>query len=69
MEIIGMGIDIIENDRIKGVLEQWPSQFRGKVFLPEEIRYCDSKKHSFRNFKSLKFLTFLSGTFGTFCTP
>ena len=52
MEILGVGIDIIENDRIKKVLEQWPHQFREKVFLPEEIAYCDEKKDSYRNYSA-----------------
>lgn len=50
MNIIGVGIDIIENERVRKVLEKWPEAFRKKVFLPKEIEYCDQKKFFFRNY-------------------
>ncbi len=40
--IAGLGIDIVENTRIKDMLERWPIRFRERVFLPGEQSYCDS---------------------------
>jgi holo-[acyl-carrier protein] synthase len=41
--IAGIGIDIIDVNRIRKVLERNPA-FRQKVFSDQEISYCDSKK-------------------------
>lgn len=40
--IAGVGIDIIDINRIRRVLEQNPA-FRQKVFSEQEIAYCESK--------------------------
>lgn len=50
MNIVGIGVDIIENHRIEKVLSQWPKQFREKVFLPDEIQYCDTHQNAFRHY-------------------
>jgi len=43
--ILGIGIDIIEVKRVEKLLEKWGESFVRRVFLPEEIEYCRSKKH------------------------
>ena len=40
--IIGIGIDIVEIERIKKALDK--EAFRDKVFSTYEIEYCESKK-------------------------
>ncbi len=40
--IAGIGIDIIEINRIRRVLEQNPA-FRQKVYSEQEIAYCETK--------------------------
>ena len=41
--IIGIGVDIVEVDRIAAALERFGSRFAERVFTPAEVRYCDSK--------------------------
>ncbi|MBM3707671.1 MAG: holo-[acyl-carrier-protein] synthase [Actinobacteria bacterium] len=42
--IFGLGIDIIEVDRIKSAINRY-GRFLTKVFTPVEIKYCESKKN------------------------
>jgi len=42
--IKGIGIDIIEIDRIKKAVKKYGRHFLDKVFTPNELRYCISKK-------------------------
>ena len=45
MMILGIGIDIVEIKRIEGLLKRYGETFLRRVFLPEEIAYCGSKKY------------------------
>jgi holo-[acyl-carrier protein] synthase len=42
VEIIGLGVDLCEIERIGRAIARHPT-FRDRVFTPEEISYCDSK--------------------------
>ena len=42
MEILGLGVDICEIERMERALERHPT-LRHRVFTPEEIAYCDAK--------------------------
>jgi holo-[acyl-carrier protein] synthase len=42
VEIIGLGVDLCEIERIERAVARHPT-FRDRVFTPEEIAYCDSK--------------------------
>jgi holo-[acyl-carrier protein] synthase len=42
MRIIGIGVDVVEVDRVERLLDRRPS-FRRRVFTPEEVSYCESK--------------------------
>lgn len=41
--IIGIGIDIIENQRIEKLIEKYGDKFLEKIFLEDEISYCQHK--------------------------
>ncbi|HKB89008.1 MAG TPA: holo-ACP synthase, partial [Opitutaceae bacterium] len=43
--LIGLGCDIIEVERIRGVLERQGERFLKRVFTDEEKAYCLSLKH------------------------
>lgn len=43
MEVLGTGIDLVENDRMRETLARWNRRFKDRVFLPAEQAYCDSK--------------------------
>ena len=42
VDILGLGVDICEIERMERALERHPTM-RERVFTPEEIAYCDSK--------------------------
>lgn len=42
MNIVGLGVDLCEIERIERAIARHPT-FRDRVFTPEEIAYCDSK--------------------------
>jgi holo-[acyl-carrier protein] synthase len=43
MAVLGTGIDLVENDRMRETLSRWSGRFKDRVFLPSEQRYCDGK--------------------------
>ena len=43
--VLGLGTDVIETDRIRGVLERQGDRFLDRVFTAEEREYCFSMKH------------------------
>ena len=47
--IFGIGTDIIEVERIHKVMER-DIGFREKIFTPNEIEYCESKRHKFQHY-------------------
>ena len=42
MRIVGIGVDAVEVDRVRGLLGRRRS-FRDRVFTAQEIAYCESK--------------------------
>ena len=48
--VLGVGIDIVEIDRIKNALEKWNARFLEKVFTETEINYCNSKANPAQHF-------------------
>lgn len=40
--IQGIGIDLVENDRIEKIINKWGPKFLQKVFSEGEINYCAS---------------------------
>jgi holo-[acyl-carrier protein] synthase len=43
--LLGLGADVIEVERIRGVLERQGERFMARVFTEEERRYCGSMAH------------------------
>ena len=43
MAILGIGIDIVENYRVKKILFKKKSNFKKKIFTINEIAYCEKK--------------------------
>jgi holo-[acyl-carrier protein] synthase len=43
--ILGLGIDIIEVERIKASHEKFGERFTNRILLPDEIAYCLSHKN------------------------
>ena len=45
MSILGNGIDIVENYRLKKLLFKKKSNFKNKIFTNNEITYCEKKSN------------------------
>ena len=41
--IIGLGIDLVEIDRIQNIITKWNLNFLNKVYTSNEISYCEQK--------------------------
>ncbi len=48
--VIGIGIDIIEIDRIKDSIIKFGENFLCKIYTKKEIDYCNSKSNSYQHF-------------------
>ncbi len=49
-QVIGIGTDIVECERIASMIEKHGDLFLNRVFTPEEIRYCSQGKASVQHF-------------------
>lgn len=50
MPIIGIGIDAVDVERIRALLERYGNRFINKVFQPEEATYCMSQHDPAQHF-------------------
>jgi holo-[acyl-carrier protein] synthase len=46
MAILGTGIDIVDNYRLKEILLKKKSNFKKKIFTINEVAYCEKKSNS-----------------------
>jgi len=44
MRVFGIGIDVVEVERISAAIDRHGEVFLNKIFTPNEREYCDSKK-------------------------
>ena len=49
-DILGVGTDITECLRIERMIERHGESFIARVYTPEEIRYCQSRKQATQHF-------------------
>lgn len=47
--IIGIGIDIIEIDRVKKSVEKFGERFLNKIYTQKELEYCLKKKYKYQH--------------------
>ena len=50
MNVLGIGTDITECLRIARMIDRHGELFIGRVYTPEEIRYCQSRKQATQHF-------------------
>lgn len=50
MQIFGIGIDVVEIERIEESIEKFGDKFLDRLFTPEERAYCDSQKRPHVNY-------------------
>jgi len=48
--IYGIGVDLVQVERIAEAFQRWGERFRDRVFTPGEIAYCAPKRNSFASF-------------------
>ena len=48
--IVGIGVDLVENERMAEILSRRGSRFKDKVFSAKEQRYCESKAFPSRHY-------------------
>jgi holo-[acyl-carrier protein] synthase len=48
--LVGLGADVIEVERIRGVLERQGERFLARVFTEEEQKYCSQMKHPHKHY-------------------
>lgn len=48
--VLGTGIDLVENERMRAMLDKWGKAFKNKVFLKKEQEYCDTRAAAFRHY-------------------
>ncbi len=44
MKVFGIGVDVVEIDRIGSLLEQYDQRFAEKVFTEAESTYCEAQR-------------------------
>lgn len=50
MHIFGIGIDVVEIDRIEESIEKFGDKFLDRIFTPSERAYCESQKRPHVNY-------------------
>ena len=48
--VIGLGADVIEVERVRGVIERQGERFLARVFTAEERAYCATMKHPHKHY-------------------
>ena len=48
--IVGVGVDIMQVDRIRGAVDRHGERFLQRIYTDEEIQYCRSGAHPFQRF-------------------
>ena len=43
VSVLGTGVDLVENERMREILERWGSRLKDRVFLDREQAYCEAK--------------------------
>lgn len=50
--IVGSGLDLVEVERIRQALDQFPRRFRDRVFTPREVAYCERYRNRVERYAS-----------------
>jgi holo-[acyl-carrier protein] synthase len=48
--VLGIGVDLTENERMRATLQRWNAPFKNRVFRPEEQRYCEACAQPWRHY-------------------
>jgi holo-[acyl-carrier protein] synthase len=53
VDVIGLGTEIVECARVRAMIEEHAERFLNRVYTPEEIRWCSSRKNSTEHFAAV----------------
>jgi len=53
MDILGVGTEIVECARVRAMIEEHGERFLNRVYTPDEVRWCQSRKNSTEHFAAL----------------
>ena len=48
--VIGLGVDIVQNERFEKLVNKWGSKFLSKVFTEYELDFINKKKQKFQRY-------------------
>jgi len=48
--ILGVGIDLVDSERMREALQRWGARFKDRVFLDRERKYCEVKADPSRHY-------------------
>ena len=48
--ILGVGVDMVENDRMRSAIQRWGAALLSRLFTPAEISYCEKQAAPWRHY-------------------
>jgi holo-[acyl-carrier protein] synthase len=53
VSVLGLGTEIVECARVRAMIEEHGERFLARVYSPEEIRWCQSRKNATEHFAAV----------------
>lgn len=53
MDVLGLGCEIVECARVRAMIEEHGERFLARVYTPEEIRWCQSRKNATEHYAAI----------------
>ena len=50
--VVGLGVDIVQNDRIKGIIDKWGDKFLDKIFTSTELDFINRHEQKLQRYAS-----------------
>ena len=53
VDVVGLGTEIVECARVRGLIEEHGERFLARVYTPAEVRWCQTRASSTEQFAAL----------------
>jgi holo-[acyl-carrier protein] synthase len=53
VDVVGLGTEIVECARVRGLIEEHAERFLARVYTPEEVHWCQSRPNATEQFAAL----------------
>ena len=50
--VVGLGVDIVQNDRIQGIIDKWGEKFLAKIFTKTELDFINRHEQKLQRYAS-----------------